>query len=84
MMGERPYSDGHAPIKGDVPTQEEQALSGNSMMMIPIALVILAVLVGFALHRHRHRNSARHERVEPARTDPSQQSTDSQGRHGGD
>lgn len=52
------------------------------MMMIPIVLVILAVLVGFALHRHR--DSVRHERVEPVRTDPSQQSTDSQGRNGGD
>jgi len=43
------------------------------MMMIPIVLVILAALVGFALHRHRH--STRHER-----TDPSRRSTESEGR----
>ncbi len=48
------------------------------MMMIPIVLVILAVLVGFALHRHRH--SGRHERTESERTDPSRRSTESEGR----
>jgi hypothetical protein len=57
-------------------------LNGNSMMMIPIVLVILAMLVGVALGRHR--NSGRHEHVEPVRTDPSRASTENEGRHGGD